>query len=99
MANNFSRGDETDIERISPTIHRTEVRIVSTPPHSWVRNSNLSLRIYVSIFLRKKGRRHLILHGGSMKLQLVLVLVLVAALYTTIYIIAVAVFLFIRACQ
>ena len=59
-------GDETDIERISPTIHRTEVRIVSTPPHSWVRNSNLSLRIYVSIFLRKKGRRNLILHGGSM---------------------------------
>ena len=58
-------GDETDIELISPTIHRTEVRIVSTPPHSWVRNSNLSLRIYVSIFLRKKGRRHLILHGGS----------------------------------
>ena len=56
-------GDETDIERISPTIHRTEVRIVSTPPHSWVRNSNLSLRIYVSIFLRKKGRRHLILHA------------------------------------
>ena len=29
--------DETDIERISPTIRRTEVRIVSTPPHSWVR--------------------------------------------------------------
>ena len=58
-------GDETDIERISPTTRRTEVRIVSTPPHSWVRNSNLSSRIYVSIFLRKKGRRHLILHGGS----------------------------------
>ena len=58
-------GDETDIERISPTIHRTEVRIVSTPPHSWVRSSNLSSRVYVSIFLRKKGRRHLILHGGS----------------------------------
>ena len=58
-------GDETDIERISPTIHRTEVRIVSTPPHSWVRSSNLSSRVYVSIFLRKKGRRKVILHGGS----------------------------------
>ena len=57
--------DETDIERISPTIRRTEVRIVSTPPHSWVRSSNLSSRVYVSIFLRKKGRRNLILHGGS----------------------------------
>ena len=57
--------DETDIERISPTIRRTEVRIVSTPPHSWVRSSILSLRVYVSIFLRKKGRRHLFLHGGS----------------------------------
>ena len=31
-------GDETDIERISPTTRRTEVRIVSTPPHSWVRS-------------------------------------------------------------
>ena len=56
-------GDETDIERVSPTIQRTEVGIVSTPPHSWVRNSNLLSRIYVSIFLRKKGHRHLILHG------------------------------------
>ena len=26
--------DETDIERISPTIQRTEVGVVSTPPHS-----------------------------------------------------------------
>ena len=57
--------DETDIERISPTIRRTEVRIVSTPPHSWVRSSNLLLRVCVSIFLRKKGGRHLFLHGGS----------------------------------
>ena len=61
--------DETDIERISPTIRRTEVRIVSTPPHSWVRSSNLSSRVYVSIFLRKKGRRNLILHGGSINIK------------------------------
>ncbi len=67
--------DETDIERISPTIRRTEVRIVSTPPHSWVRSSNLSSRVYVSIFLRKKGRRNLILHGGSIRLVLVLVVI------------------------
>ena len=32
---------------------------------AWVRSSNLSSRVYVSIFLRKKGRRNLILHGGS----------------------------------
>ena len=62
--------DETDIERISPTIRRTEVRIVSTPPHSWVRSSNLLLRVCVSIFLRKKGGRHLFLHGGSIQLRL-----------------------------
>ena len=62
--------DETDIERISPTIRRTEVRIVSTPPHSWVRSSNLSSRVYVSIFLRKKARRNLILHGGSITITI-----------------------------
>ena len=27
-----STGDESDVERISPTIQRTEVRIVSNPP-------------------------------------------------------------------